>query len=93
MILNDRLRAVVDWLQEGYPAGVPPRDYIPLLALLRRRLSEDEVREVALELATSEQRSPTDIGVIITRITDALPGEDDISRVQHHLGENGWPSA
>jgi len=30
MALNDRLRGVVDWLLEGYPAGVPPKDYIPL---------------------------------------------------------------
>lgn len=93
MILNDKLRAVVDWLQEGYPSGVPPTDYIPLLALLRRRLSEDEVREIALELATNEDRSPTDIGVSITRITDALPSENDIQRVQHHLGQAGWPAS
>lgn len=93
MTLNDKLRAVVDWLHEGYPAGVPPTDYIPLLALLRRGLSEDEVREVALELATSDDHSSTDIGVIITRITDALPSEDDIERVRRHLGQAGWPSA
>lgn len=92
MTLNDKLRAVVDWLHEGYPTGVPPTDYIPLLALLRRRLSEDEVREVALELATSNSHSPTDIGVLITRITDALPSEDDIRRVQEHLGRSGWPT-
>jgi Protein of unknown function (DUF3349) len=90
--LNDKLRAVVDWLHEGYPAGVPPTDYIPLLALLRRRLSEDEVREVALELATGDNYTRTDIGVVITRITDALPREEDIERVEDHLGQTGWPS-
>ena len=37
MALNTRLLGVLDWLREGYPAGVPPKDYIPLLALLRRR--------------------------------------------------------
>ena len=30
MPLNTRLRSVMDWLLEGYPAGVPPKDYIPL---------------------------------------------------------------
>ena len=33
MALNTRLLGVLDWLREGYPAGVPPKDYIPLLAL------------------------------------------------------------
>jgi hypothetical protein len=51
MALNTRLTGVLDWLREGYPAGVPPKDYIPLLTLLRRRLTEDEVREVAHEIA------------------------------------------
>ncbi len=45
------LRAVLDnilgWLHEGYPHGVPPKDYFPLLALLARTLSEEEVVKVA----------------------------------------------
>ena len=48
--LNARLRGVMDWLLEGYPAGVPPKDYIPLVALLRRRLSDDEIREIGDEI-------------------------------------------
>ena len=93
MALNDKLRGVLDWLLEGYPAGVPPKDYIPLLALLRRRLTEDEVRAVAHEIARSSPNgSSSDIGVSITRITDALPSEDDIARVETHLGQHhGWP--
>lgn len=93
MPLNTRLRRVLDWLVEGYPAGVPSRDYIPLIALLRRRLTEDEVRDVADEIA---RRSPNgisaDIGVSITRITDALPSPDDLARVEERLGQqHGWP--
>ena len=93
MPLNTQLRGVLDWLLEGYPAGVPPKDYIPLLALLRRRLTEDEVRDVADEIA---RRLPSgtsaDIGVNITRITDALPSEDDVERVERHLSQqHGWP--
>jgi len=34
---------VLDWLHRGYPHGVPPKDYFPLLALLMRSLKEDEV--------------------------------------------------
>jgi len=51
MPLNARLSGILDWLREGYPAGVPPKDYIPLLALLRRTLTEEEVREIAAEVA------------------------------------------
>ena len=28
--------SVLRWLHEGYPEGVPPKDYFPLLALLKR---------------------------------------------------------
>lgn len=92
MALNDRLRAVVDWLLEGYPAGVPPKDYIPLVALLRRRLSEEEIREIADEIATHSELSATDIGVSITRMTDALPSHEDIARVEEHLNRHHrWP--
>ncbi|MBZ5736886.1 DUF3349 domain-containing protein [Nocardioides mangrovi] len=87
-----RLRGVLDWLREGYPSGVPPKDYIPLLALLRRRLSEDEVRAVAQEIASLDGAQPADIGVQITTITDALPSPEDVARVEAHLTEHhGWP--
>jgi hypothetical protein len=87
-----RLRGVLDWLREGYPTGVPPKDYIPLLALLRRRLTEDEVREIADEIADLDGASTEDIGVHITKFTDALPSSDDIARVERHLtSKHGWP--
>jgi len=38
---------VVGWLHEGYPHGVPPKDYFPLLALLMRSLTEEEVVKAA----------------------------------------------
>ena len=87
-----RLRGVLDWLREGYPAGIPPKDYIPLLALLRRRLTEDEVREVAREIADLDGAGTEEIGVHITKITDALPSDDDVARVEARLTEHhGWP--
>jgi hypothetical protein len=90
--LNNRLRGVLDWLLEGYPTGVPPTDYIPLIALLRRRLTEDEVRNIADEIALrSPNGSSADIGVSITRITDALPSQEDITRVEEGLSRHSWP--
>ena len=81
------LEAVVGWLREGYPQGVPAQDYVPLLALLRRRLTEDEIAQIVQELST-DGRMPVDsvdIGATITKVTDALPSEDDINRVREHL--------
>jgi hypothetical protein len=103
MALNSRLLGVLDWLREGYPAGVPPKDYIPLLALLRRRLTEDEVREIAHEIAAlgsgadgvngvNGLRSPAEIGVQITKLTDAMPSPEDIALIEERLvSHHGWP--
>ena len=38
---------MLGWLHQGYPEGVPPKDYFPLLALLKRSLTEDEVVKAA----------------------------------------------
>ncbi|MCL8250869.1 DUF3349 domain-containing protein [Aeromicrobium fastidiosum] len=81
------VEAIVGWFREGYPQGVPAQDYVPLLALLRRRLTDDEVAAVVAELISSGQVpvDSADIGTSITKVTDALPSEDDIDRVREHL--------
>src|SRR5436190_9050855 len=38
---------VLGWLHDGYPEGVPQKDYFPLLALLKRSLTEEEVIKAA----------------------------------------------
>ncbi len=94
MALNARLRGVVDWLLEGYPAGVPPKDHIPLIVLLRRRLTDDEVSAVAREISELgyDDVRAADIGVSTSRITDALPSEEDVTGVERHLYQyHDWP--
>lgn len=89
------LSAVVDWLRAGYPEGVPERDYVPLLALLARRLTAEEVAVVAAQLR-DEGRLPitnTDIGELIMGITDELPRREDVARVRAQLASGGWPLA
>ena len=44
---------VLGWLNAGYPEGVPPKDYFPLLALLKRSLTEDEVVKAAQSILRS----------------------------------------
>ena len=48
--MNNFLSSIVAWLRAGYPEGIPPTDYFPVLALLTRRLSNDEVKLVAREV-------------------------------------------
>ncbi|OBF51302.1 hypothetical protein A5756_20160 [Mycobacterium sp. 852002-53434_SCH5985345] len=89
--MNGFLNSIVSWLRAGYPEGVPPTDTFPVLALLARRMSNDEVKEVACELIRRGEFDDVDIGVLITQITDELPTPDDVERVRVRLGAQGWP--
>jgi hypothetical protein len=86
---------VLDWLHEGYPHGVPPKDYFPLLALLLRSLSEDEVVTAA---ATVLKDSDFDTPVTEAQIRDAIrqviakdPNPEEINQVAGRLASVGWP--
>lgn len=91
------LARIVNWIVAGYPEGVPGPDRVPLLALLRRRLTDEEVKAVVAELRARSELpgSPdvdtADIGVLITEITDELPSIEDIERVRVRLAAQGWP--
>jgi hypothetical protein len=89
--VNRFLTSIVAWLRAGYPEGIPPTDYFPVLALLSRRLSNDEVKVVARELMHRGDSDAVDIGVLITQLTDELPSPDDIERVRARLAAKGWP--
>lgn len=85
------LARIVAWITAGYPEGVPGPDRVPLFALLKRRLTDDEVKAVAKELKDLGEFDSADIGVLITQITDELPTPDDIERVRARLAAKGWP--
>jgi Protein of unknown function (DUF3349) len=93
MSLGDLAARMVAFVRAGYPQGVPETDYIPLLALLRRQLSDDEAAAVATQLAARGELNidSADIGAAITRITDELPSPADLDRVQRRLEAIGWP--
>ncbi|WP_433560564.1 DUF3349 domain-containing protein [Nocardia sp. CA-151230] len=92
MELSELLARIVGWLRAGYPQGVPDTDYLPLLAVLARRLSEDEVRQVAAELVLlgALPADRADVGVIITKLTDEMPRAADLDRVRAQLRAGGW---
>jgi len=90
------VRRVADWLRAGYPAGVPQQDYVALLALLRRKLTEDEVEEVAdriILLHPDGGVPPAAVGEQIGALLREAPLESDVSRVSARLAAVGWPLA
>ena len=89
--MNKFLTKIVAWITAGYPEGVPGPDRVPLFALLRPRLTDEEVVTVAQQLIERGEFDHVDIGVIITQITDELPSPDDIERVRTKLAAHGWP--
>jgi Protein of unknown function (DUF3349) len=82
---------IVAFMRAGYPTGMPTTGYVPLAALCRRRLSDDEITTVTSELIMRRGGpiSTADIGVEITRITNEMPSTDDIERVQRRLDAIG----
>ena len=95
MSLGGLVARTVSFVRAGYPHGVPETGYIPLLALLRRRLSDEEAAAVAAELVGRGELNfdTADIGVAITRITGELPSADDLDRVKRQLDATGRPLA
>jgi hypothetical protein len=88
------LADIIRWLRAGYPDGVPERDYIPLFALLGRHLTDDEVKQVAGQLAAGgDSHSAQAIHAAINAVTDEQPHDSDINRVRARLAAGGWPLA
>ena len=88
---------VVDWLRAGYPAGVPRQDYVVLLGLLRRKLTDTEVHAIAAELAglaeQGEVITTADVERLVNAATLDEASPDDVNRVSSRLVAGGWPLA
>ena len=87
---------VLGWLHEGYPEGVPPKDYFPLLALLKRSLTEDEVVKAAqavLKNTDSDSVTESEIRKAVQGVTDEDPNPEEIHQVASRLASVGWPLA
>lgn len=99
MAIADRqnpIEAVLDWLRRGYPEGIPRRDYHPVLALLRRSLTTEQLDEVVDHLQSNvEGSSPTiaEIRAAIDEVVNIEPDTDDVNRVAARLAAVGWPLA
>jgi Protein of unknown function (DUF3349) len=86
---------IVAFLRTGYPSRMPATGYIPLLALLPRRVADDEINAIVSKLFV-HKRAPVDnvdVGVEITRVTHEMPSLDDIDSVQERLAAIGRPDS
>jgi hypothetical protein len=85
------VQKVVDWLRAGYPEGVPEVDYIPLFALLSRRLTSEEVTQVAEELAAlGEINGLEAVRQAVSHVTHQPALDNDVARVESRLAAVGW---
>lgn len=86
---------VVTWLQGGYPQGVPSGDYVALLGILRRRLTDAEVEYVAEQMmeSSSPPVSAQQIRELLRTTTLQQASEEDVRRVSAILAAGGWPLA
>ena len=90
------LENVVNWLNAGYPEGVPPKDYFPLLALLKRSLTEDEVVKAAQSILRStdgDTVTESEIHAAVQGVIDKQPNPEEIHQVASRLASVGWPLA
>jgi F420-0:gamma-glutamyl ligase len=87
---------VINWLNAGYPDGVPPKDYFPLLALLKRSLSEDDVVTAArsvLKSAEGDTVTKDEIRRAVHELNGKEPNPEEIHQVASRLASVGWPLA
>lgn len=87
---------ILHWLHDGYPEGVPQRDYFALLALLKRSLSEEEVVRAAqsvLKSTDADSVTEDDIRSAVHAVIEKEPNPEEIHQVAARLASVGWPLA
>lgn len=92
--MSNPISAVLGWLRAGYPDGVPPKDFFPLLALLESTLSEEELRSVTATLIRENPEGEIreeDVWEAIARRTDSPVSSADVRDVASRLAAAGWP--
>lgn len=78
------------WL--GLPPDAHLAGQLPVLAILPRRLSDDEVISLGhdLEATCPQPADHVDVAVALTRLTDDLPSAEELTRVSCRLRDAGF---
>ncbi|GAC47054.1 DUF3349 domain-containing protein [Gordonia aichiensis] len=89
--------SAINWIRKGYPEGIPPTDFPPLLALLTKVLDEDQIMRVCMELAAEQgigtPLTEEQIRNAIAKVSDQPPGDYEVNQVASRLAAVGWPLA
>ncbi|MGZ6779676.1 MAG: DUF3349 domain-containing protein, partial [Mycobacterium sp.] len=76
------------------PEGVPQKDYFPLLALLKRSLTEEQVVKAAqtiLKANDADTVSEQEIRAAVEQVIEKEPNPEEIHQVAARLASVGWP--
>lgn len=89
---------MLDWLRAGYPSGIPHTDYVPILEVLHRNLTEQEIEALADQLAEQSEESgePISADAIRAMVREHAferCSDEDLIRVSVRLAAGGWPLA
>lgn len=90
---------ILDWLRAGYPDGIPPGDYPPVLGVLARVLTDDDIEAIADQLALQsvsngvEPITPESVRAMVREHAFQSATPDDVRRVSALLAAGGWPLA
>ncbi|OWY82626.1 hypothetical protein B9C99_07430 [Rhodococcus sp. BUPNP1] len=88
---------VLDWLRAGYPEGIPAKDHFALLAVLKRRLTDEELLEAIETAAATASEHPErqvdhdTLRKIVAGVIHEEPDPQDVERVREQLVAAGWP--
>ncbi len=87
-------RRVLRWLRAGRPDGVAPGDYVAVVAVLHKGLTEAEAEEVATALVDEgyyddELISLDEIHEVIAARVPEQASQEDIERVSELLAKAG----
>ena len=94
MPLSSYTHSILNWVRAGYPEGLPPKDYLPLFALLGTQVTQQDLQDIADQLADShDPGSAAELKKAITDVVNVKPNDADVARVRARLAEGGWPLA
>ncbi len=87
---KDFLGRMLEWLRQGYPDELPSGDYVALLGVLRRRLTDSEIEEIVDDLATGDNTVQADeIRKLMREYSLQEPSKRDVGRVVDALEDEG----
>jgi uncharacterized protein DUF3349/ANTAR domain-containing protein/GAF domain-containing protein len=85
------LAKIVEFLRADYPDGIPSTGHVPLVALLRRRLCDDDLERIAEEIC--ELGPPVrhhHVDVAVRRVLREAACAGDVDEVGRRLADAGW---